>query len=647
MNNNLKKLLSLFAICFLVFACAKENDRTINPQTVEAQGGVDVGNMSSSAIPYTNASLTYPGNWTAKTVEKVLTLTNISSSTIKASRAEFTDLVTSTQLGLKQYLESKYPGRTYEFYEINGLSGVRAEIESSETSKKIDIYLMSELQDLIHIYGDLNKADNGVSDGENIVSTVRVKYQGTPVENAVPKTVTLERMSGHLGDYSFSGDCFSSQPNCTGVSVKYGFGKSKKGLVIGIGRGYQRGRIVELGHESEISFDSIKIDGEYLVSPKSKVSIADVYTTFTPETPNVEQRFLDLKKDHIYLIRTIGWPTDDLVLKLKVNDSDENKASVTYEKLVGVKSSVLQKQIDAINKNTIENEMPMESGEITLYNHTIFRNIVYSSFNFQYSTMLNRFITNDSFDLLMGNVCDKKPTLVPPPIAGSITGIVALQAKSIELVTKADFPDVHNRGKPCDGLIEIGKTYGLFHHRSGKDPKAIYGAVQVIDLDKDGNWVRLKFRRISVEKPQRFQVWEPKPVFFDEATIKISNHEPFFIHDFLRNRGYETVSIDSTQDTASKLVISSCMYENDCGFFNFGNGVDLKKLTVPDLEKKKGQFHSSTNFFTGDVIGVYSENYNSKVILVFRVEEHSPGKSVVVDAKYLYRATTTFGNIFD
>lgn len=634
MINNLKKLLSLFAICFLVFACAKENDRTINPQTVQAQGGVDVGNMSSSAIPFTNASLTYPGNWTAKTVEKILTLTNISSSTIKASRAEFTDLITSTQLGLKQYLETKYPGRTYEFYEINGLSGVRAEIESSETSKKIDIYLMSELQDLIHIYGDLNKADNGVSDGENIVSTVRVKYQGTPVENAIPKTVTLYRDVY----YSFLGECYSTQPGCNDAMVGYGMNISKTGLGIGIGGFNQRGRIIELGSESEIPFSEIKIEGEYIVSPKSKIPISDVYTTFTPEAQNVEKRVADLKNDHIYLIRTIKWPTEDLVLKMKVNSFDGSTVSVAFEKLAAVNPQVLQQQVDAINKNTLENELPMKTGEITLYNHSIWKNIVYSSFNFEYSTILNRFITNNSWDLEFNNGCDKKPTLYPPPFTDSIARLIPLQSKSLEQVTKENLllenPDTES---PCSGLIEIGKTYGILHHRGGVTPATIYGAVQVLDLDKNGSWVRLKFRRIAIEKPKRFQVWKQRSVFFEKEKIELSNKEHFFIHDFLRRKKYETVSIESTQDT-SKLVISSCMYENDCGFFNFGKNVDLDKLTIKDLEDKKGLFRSSTEFTDGDVIGVYSENYKSKVIMAFRVEDHLPGKSTKLDTRYLYYA---------
>lgn len=635
MKNSFKKIASLLTISFLFFACSVDQDRTINPQTVKAQGGVDVGNMSSSAaIPLTNATITFPKKWEAISSDDILTLSNGSSSTIKASRGYFEDLVVSTQLGLKKYLENKYPNRLYELYETNGLLGVRSEFEVSETSKHVDIFLMSETQEIIHINGDLNKSNNGFFEGDKIVSTVRIKYQGSPFEAAAKKTVTLENGI----DYSFYGDCFGSQPNCSGVVVRYGFGKSKKGLIVGVGRGFQRGRIIQLGSENEVPFESVKVDGEFLISPKTKVSIADIYTTFTPETPNVEQRFLDLKDNHVYLIRTIGWPSDDMVVKLKVNNADERKASITYEKLVAVKPEALQKQIDSINQNTIKNEMSLESGEITLYNHAIFRNIVYSSFNFQYSTILNRFITNDSHDFIVGNACDKKPTLIPAAIAGSIADIIPFNNKNIDLISRADFPEASSKGTiggdTCDGLIEIGKTYGFVHHRSGKAPAAVFGAIQVIDFDKNGAWARLKFRRISVEKPHHFQAWTPHPQFFENAKVQISIEKNFCFHDPFECKIYEFISMKTAQG-ADKLLINACMYENDCGFFNFGNKVDLNSLTIKDLENKKGRFQTSTNFSSGDVIGVYSENYYSKVLLVFKVGDYFAGKSISADIRYL------------
>jgi len=281
-----------------------------------------------------------------------------------------------------------------------------------------------------------------------------------------------------------------------------------------------------------------------------------------------------------------------------------------------------------------------------LYNHSIWKNLVYSTFNFQYSTMLNRFITENKWDLFFANSCDKKPTLNASDIPGAVTGMVPLQFKNINLVTLADFPDPNDaKGNVCDGLIEKGKTYGFYTHSTGQHPAAVYGAAQVIELDKDGNWVRLKFRRIAVQKPQRFQQWQ-SGAFAGLPGWKFTNEQPFFIHDPYKRRSFEFISFKSNNG-ADQLVMSSSLYEKDCGLFNFGEISNLDSLTTHDLENKKGEFLKAVEISAGDVIGVYSENYHYKVIMVFKIDEHNIGKSTLVSTKYLYQAKTKFNTPSD
>lgn len=494
----------LLVLCFLFFSCAKESDRTINPKTIQNQGGVDVGNMSSSAvsIPLTNASLTVPGNWTAITHDNILTLTNSGSSTIKASRADIIDLVSPSQTALEQYLESQYPERDYKFIEINGLKGVRAEVLASFDETKSDIYLVSELHDFIHITSDLRTDINGLADGEKIILTVRLKYEGEAVKNSVSHTIVVTKNS-----YSLSGDCEisfdidpSSRKKCSGAPLNF------SGSSIWL----WEGRIVELGTESEIPFDSIKVEGEYLVAPQTKISIADIYSTFTPKKQSVEQNELPVKAGHIYLLRTVDWPNEDLIVKIKVEELVEHKSlKITYQKLVTVPAKVLKKNVTIINKNTLENEMPLQTGEVTLYNRSATKNFYYASFNFQYSTSGNRFITNGNWDLTFHDFCESgEPRLLSGQTNESfddtsVGAIIPLENKNLDSVNKEDFTESEFKLSPCGITLEIGKTYGVLHRNIYYET---LGAIQVIDLDKNNRWVRLKFRRISVIQNEKHQL---------------------------------------------------------------------------------------------------------------------------------------------
>lgn len=643
------KFLILILTFISFYSCTPKNTSSI-PANAQAQGGVDVGNMTSAAVPQTNALMMYPKTWESEINATELVIKNESLSVIQANRAEISDLTSPNATALKKYLESKYPDRNYEPIEINGLSGVRADIIKTEEEKQSDIYLVSELKDFIHIQSHLKKADSGFENGENIISTVRIKYRGIPVENSQTTTVTLKSRE----TYSFLDECFIAKVrNCHGVGVYFNYSNGTD-LLVGTA-GYDHGRIVELG---QISLDSILIDGEYLVAPQTKISIADIYTTFTPKDQKAELSRLNLKEGYVYLIRTVSWPEEDMIIKVKVESLTPNESvTLTYEKLIYVKPEALKEQVALINKNTLENEKPLNEGEVVLHNRAIWDNYYFASFNFEYSTSGNMYITRNSWDILFTKGCDGKPVLSVPHTGGEIGAIVDFGTRELSDLKKEDFPDPNLYTRGCGSSLEIGKTYGIYHHKYSdlNEAGAIYGAVKVLDMAKDQSWLRLKFRRIYLGSAEHFQKWINLSIANDiiSKTLSITeNYQARVFYPFIQKLGtekthyYENMTLNSSEDSDYHyLSVDSRPYQSDRGFINFGKNVDINTITLAEIESKKGHMTSFyENIQPGDVLGVYLENYYDKTVFVMKIESFIPTKSLTFTAKYLQRAKTNYSD---
>lgn len=636
-------------------ACSSPNDKKITPPRFK--GGVDVGNMTSALVPQTNATVSYPNHWSSSSSNNVLLVKNKSGSTIEAKKSEITDLISPTAISLQQYLKSKYPGRDYKIISLNGFEGVRAELVDTAASKSSDLYLVSELKDFIHIQSNLKKDDNGIAEGDNIILTVRVKYQGVPYQNAQVKTVTLEARtseeSRYRFAYSFWGDCYTySDQGCNpsgGVAVTY-----ERRFSVGAS-GYDHGRVVELGPESQIPFDSIKVDGEYLVAPLSNTLISDIYTMFTPKNPQKDQGSIELKEGYVYLVRTISWPEEDLITKMrveKINGGDV--ATITYQKLVYVKEEELQKQIDLVNKNTIENEMPNSNGEVTLYNRSVWGNYYYASFNFQYSTSGNMFITFNGWDFNFDNGCSGELSFQSSHSGSGIGQVIDLGIKEINTVTQADFPDPNTYKRDCGVEVVKGHTYAIYRYDSGEEnASAIFGAVQVLDIDPNKTWVRLKFRRIKIASADYFQKWIQLSVPQGIQTVvleKTDNRLTTKFYPFINKRGdrgshyYEEMGFSAYSGDTDNLTVDSRPYGNKRGFYKLGTNASLDSVTVADIEALKGKFDRSIEFNKGDVIAVLLDNYYDRTVMVMRVEEHTLNQSVKLSIKYLQRAKAPYSD---
>lgn len=315
------KLLILFFFIFSILtSCADNNERSISPQTVKAQGGVDVGNMSSS-VPATNAYFELLGNWKSKIEGNLLILENSSFSRIEASKVTLKGLETLNANELEKYLSKSNPERQYKIIKFNGLEGVRAELTNNDQTRISDIYLVSEGKDLIHIVANLNNSGDGFTEGEQIISTIRVKYIGTAYKNSPAITLDLSHQRDDVVyKYSFSQDCWEDL-GCKGSMFEL------KDYNLSV-----EGNIVELGPEDTIAFDSIHVEGEFLVAPNSKFPISDIYAD------ERGQSILRIKDGFVYLIRVDNGPEAGLIIKLKVTGELAGENTVfRYQKLVAVK----------------------------------------------------------------------------------------------------------------------------------------------------------------------------------------------------------------------------------------------------------------------------------------------------------------------
>jgi len=641
----MKRLFLILSLSLMIsiLGCARGGDATLGPAAQPIQsldhGGVDVGNMNSSAVPQTGVNIAYPTNWAGHVDGKTLVVQNQNGSEITAARSEIADLSSPNATSLQEYLKVKFPKRAYKFVAMNGLEGVRADLLDGPQTKESDIYLVSELKDFIHVQSHLSKTANGIVEGEEILLSVRIKYQGLAYPVAPPKTVQLGEA------YSFWGDCYTYVGACNpmgGVGVA-----NDNNFHIGLS-GYAHGRVVELGPETQIPFASIKVDGDYLVAPLSNTLISDIYTTFTPSNPLKDQDFISLKPGYVYLVRTINWPDEDLITKMRVeNIARDSSVTITYQKLVYVRKEQLQKQIDLINQNTIKNEQSLASGEVTLYNRSQWNNYFYAAFNFQYSTSGNMFITNNSWDLMLESAGSGKLAFDVPLISGGLGGVVDLGVKDINAVTLADFGDPNTHFSHLGVPVIKGHAYTVFNF----EDIASYGVVEVLDVDKDSRWAQLKFRRFKIASPVHFQKWiyQPLPQATKALTLKKSAvYGTDLFMAYLNQRGDvgpsngSMVSLETQDGQPPHLSTDDRPYVGEIGFVDMGANVSFSKIDSNDFAQLKGKFSNQTELHAGHVIAVFLEDYGYQTTLLMRVDNIAPDQSVSFTTRYLSRTKAPF-----
>ena len=315
------KILSILLFFALLSACAGEKNMPGTSGETKAQGGVDVGNMSSSAVPNTNVYFTFPTNWKYKIENNLLVIENKSFSKIEAAKVELVGLKSLKIEDLEAYVKEKHSDRTYQIIDINGNPGVRAELTNTDQERISDIFLISEAKQIIHIVTNFNSEDEGFDEGEKIISNIKVKYSGFHVTDATVRVAELpDQKENRSYTYSLTSNRWVNEDS-TGSTFS-----------LNNNRFHVKGNIVELGEVDDIPFDSIKVEGEFLVAPDSNFPISDIYAD------DRGQSFLTLKDGFVYLIRIDDGPEEGLIIKMSVTgESLSNDLKLTYQKLVAVK----------------------------------------------------------------------------------------------------------------------------------------------------------------------------------------------------------------------------------------------------------------------------------------------------------------------
>lgn len=298
----------------------------------------------------------------------------------------------------------------------------------------------------------------------------------------------------------------------------------------------------------------------------------------------------------------------------------------------------------AVKNRFFENDIALTEGEFTLITEGYESNNNKSGFSFKSSSINSYSLASKDWDIKLDNPLMGKArlALASNTESGSIGEIIELNDTDITKINKTDFPDPNLSKKWANREIElsIGKTYAIYHHKSGINPGSVYGVIKLLELDKNGNWARFKFRRIYAGKPEHFQKWNFNQTLEDIENQFLVSNENYFVP-----RGYATPN-DGNQITfnmeSDTLEIKSNPYGNERGFYNLGDKADLKSITLQDIESKSGKFVSKVDIKLGDVLAVYIENYNIKTIFLMVVTSHTRGHQVNFDSKYLLYAFTKY-----
>lgn len=626
-NNSIKHsaVLRILILILSISSCGsnQDSDSNLSPTLLQNEETKTTITISTTGIPNTNAFMTNTDKWTSSVNNNILTFTSNTSSTVTARKSEIKHIASPNQIGLKLYLEELHPERDYQEFEVNGLKGVRANFVNTESKKQADIYLISEIKDFIHITTDLISSEDDYLKGEKIISSVRIKYTGEAVKNSDTKTVVLDEKSW---PFSFNKHCSMRTSECNGNNVWTYFDNFNTEMSVnGV-----NSIIIELGPDSESRFDSTKTNGEFIETSVERILISSLNSSFNQKGHTKAGNRIKIKSGYVYVIRTVNWPNEDVITKFKIDSIKEDKITITYSKLLELSKKNLNQQLAILNKNTSESAEALDEGEITL--------MADNGFTFKDWTAKPH---DTSYDYCDFELQYSKLTTCDSDSRGEIAEIFKLENKDFSNLTKDDFPNPtsFSPGKNQDVEVEVGKTYGIYRHTNSEKTGAVYGVIQVNKVDENNKWVRLKFRRIYSGKSERFQNWQSHDVTPEPWNeLLLENDVYYYPGGGPANQGNGIVF--SPFDDI--LSIESNPYGNERGFYNFGNKVDFHRITKQDVESKSNQMVNLIDIRVGDVIGIFTENYFYKNILLIKITAHTRGMSVNFDTKYFYSATAIY-----
>lgn len=613
MKNYIQKLVCILEVSLIFLLLSSCNTRSadlnVPPETIQTNVKIEQSySIIATAIPNTNAYMTNSQGWKIEIRDQQLIFTSISSSTIKATKANINYAGALHQHGLKKYLESTHLDREYKEFQLNGLKGLKFEITAPK--KESDIYLISELNDIIHITSLINSDDNA----DKIISTLRLSYLGNPTKDSKAEIATL---NNEKSDLKISSGCTKKVYYCEDHSATISLNFKTNELSIDTISGH----IKELNQIDKPIFESIIVEGENILLPDEKILVSSLSSTFKAKGSKLSQ--FRVAEGKAYLIRFIDLPYVDLIIKLRIEKIDKDTITITYQKLIESNLAQLTQKFNILEKNLFTQSKPITDGEVFLFKDDVFE-LRYAQ---RYYDSLNYF----SWPLRY-----ESPHLrIDSYMSGEIFPI---EKGSLLEINKDDFPTPPEYFDEKKKSVELkkGKLYGIYEVHGESELKIAYSAVEILEIGENNEWVRLKFRNIHVDDfESNDQLADSGNEMYDEL---LTYNDPSFNPAQVRHdRAEDKITFSNADD---ELYFTGNPLSTERGFYNFGHKIDPKTLTEKDILDKSGKFTEKVAINAGDVIGVHLENKFIKTMLLIEIQTHTRGEHVSLKTKY-YRVTDT------
>ena len=553
MKNKFKSSIARCVCLVLVLGIAKVQalpfiDGIHPSDPADGGGGVDVGSHKVE-IPGSMAQVTVPGKWVTKVdgdILKIVSPVGVQVHLMKVTGGSPWGVHFDS---LPSVLRHQHPGWRLAQFSSGGMRGVRVDAPSEgrpqesvrsddlqEPQLRSRIVLMSEQGALIKVdvsepRSTLKSVATDLKEVPQILSSVRIPYGGVPLTNQISRIVEIfdhaRNENIDRSYYSFSGHCFysfrdkSPKANTCSADSERKVSSIFQGSHFNVGTaGYDRGHIVDLGpNENGLMgkvYESVLVhDGKIKVLGK-QVPVENIYKLFETEDPSPETTRLTLKEGHVYLIRTISWPDEDAIFKVHVQKINQTQSIVlTYEPLVSVDRSILQKWVDEMNRYTSLIEAPRTQGHVTLYNRAFYNSYPHAGFNIEFSSSGNHFYTNNHFDVLF-----EGDRLLVQLGALDRSIILDLGDRDLNSVSSQELEDLNplRRSKPWNwkrssrqASVVVGHTYFIeindLHGNQAQALLRITGQGETFELQKHMSAfkkINIEFRRLKLGLAPRF-----------------------------------------------------------------------------------------------------------------------------------------------
>jgi hypothetical protein len=456
-------------------------------------GGVDVGNFNVVNIPNSNLELDIPVEWKQQLSGDSVTLTTSYNGLIKVKPANFAGNQLLKAEEIINYMNAT-TGRSYRKLVINGLDSVEY---ASPNMLERDLFVISPTNKVINFTGVVNIKDT--KSFKTALRTIRFKFRGVKSlgHKDITKDIVVYTASG-----SDTNNAVVFKDECAGYNCGYGVHSSLTSddiLYIGTS-GYSTGKVIDLGIDYK-DYDKINVSGDYILFPDTKVELDKIYSKFSTQKPTENLSRIKLKEGHVYLVRTINWPEEDMLFKMRVDNLNSGKdMTITFKRLVEVPARNLKRYVLDMNRYTEEVEAKKNSGIVTLYDRSLWAGgYAPSTFNFFYGTRDNQFITRNSWD--MGFDGGSRSVF---RCSNSRCEIFSLGGVALDKIYLKDFPEPNYIGlKRSRAAIEVGNTYLImsYEYSYDYDAKGVWAAFTILDQEEGlKRWVKVKWKKFKSEK---------------------------------------------------------------------------------------------------------------------------------------------------